>query len=332
MGREGQRKVVIRKLPTDVTEEQFLASVAEFKGRYNWSYFRPGKTSIFPNRSRPGVAYLRFADPSTVYDFHSFVEGGSMVVGGKVIQPQVEFAPCQRIPRARKTRDSRQGRYESDRDYMAFLASLEAKSEAPPTPEINADAHDDRGGGEETEANAEPVAPIVAFLHKKTLEKKRRAAAEAAARKKAAAAVARRRDEQRAQKRRKDKKKQPHKLKSKGPSQQQKQQQHRGQGGKGGKGGKRQQRRTNQKRNPQQAQSMLTLGQFTVMRRVPATTEEQKRGSEAKGRSDVAGAERQGAHSGGDRGNKKRRGKRNQQRRKDQRSRDGGSGTGSQRN
>ncbi|GAB5369664.1 hypothetical protein AAMO2058_001424600 [Amorphochlora amoebiformis] len=165
-------KVVVRCLPKGLSKQDFLDSVKSFEEKYSWSYFRPGKKSVFPARSRPGVAYLYFQDTSDVYKFHEFIQKEGIVYKGKTFKPQVEFAPFQKVPKRKLPSDSRKGKYQKDSHYSSFIEKFEAKNVELPGEEKNLQ---EKSNAQEKEAEEEQpeIPPIIAFLTQKSSRKSR---------------------------------------------------------------------------------------------------------------------------------------------------------------
>mmetsp|Transcript_9911 Transcript_9911/g.13732 ORF Transcript_9911/g.13732 Transcript_9911/m.13732 type:complete len:323 (-) Transcript_9911:746-1714(-) len=158
--RPAKKKIVIRNLPVQMDLQSLQSILKPFEKKYSWSYFRPGKSSIFPSRNRPGLAYLYFPNPSDIFDIVSFVQAGNFVFNEKVIKPQVEYAPSQSIPRKNLPKDNRQGRYDTDVHYLNYIKSFEENEEKIPGTNEEEKKQSDGQEGEE-------IAPIVAFLAKK---------------------------------------------------------------------------------------------------------------------------------------------------------------------
>mmetsp|Transcript_4597 Transcript_4597/g.6501 ORF Transcript_4597/g.6501 Transcript_4597/m.6501 type:complete len:410 (-) Transcript_4597:212-1441(-) len=159
-----QGKVVVRNLPRSLDEEKFYEIVKSFEGKYSWSYFRPGKSSMFPSRNRPGVAFMYFPNESDIFELLNFAENGGFALNERSFKPQIEFAPCQHLPKKSYPKDSREGRYKTDLHYMDFIDAEEEKIEILPSAELQLEEEEKRRQGKEGLEETEDIAPIVAFL------------------------------------------------------------------------------------------------------------------------------------------------------------------------
>ncbi|KTW30180.1 hypothetical protein T552_00657 [Pneumocystis carinii B80] len=121
-------KVVVRYLPSSLSEEEFKNSIKEcISEEIEWFTFLPGKIST--NRSkndRYGRAYIKFKSLETLIGFyksinrHVFSEEKN-----KEQKVLVEFAPFQKIPRLEKQKhDVRQGTIDEDPEYIEFQETL----------------------------------------------------------------------------------------------------------------------------------------------------------------------------------------------------------------
>jgi hypothetical protein len=63
---------------------------------------------------RPSVAYINFHSADSIGAFHTrFVDQVLTDKNGNEYRTQIEYAPYQRIPRLKKPKDPRQGKYEN---------------------------------------------------------------------------------------------------------------------------------------------------------------------------------------------------------------------------
>ncbi|KAJ3280888.1 hypothetical protein HK104_000345 [Borealophlyctis nickersoniae] len=134
-------KAVVRRLPPNVPEEIFIQSVEKWIGDTDWTQFIPGK--LAKSKAKENVysrAYFNFKSVDALLEF-SKAYGGHLFVDGKghEYRALVEFAPFQRVPKKRKKADARMNTIEQDPDYIAFLESLNPKTDVPSS-ESNAPA------------------------------------------------------------------------------------------------------------------------------------------------------------------------------------------------
>ena len=122
--------MVIRKVPPNVTEQEFLAHPAVSK-------YIPCSTKCFlfnqglvdplaPLLTRNGVCYAVFAHADDIPLLASdlTVAGLFSDANGQPARLEVEFAPNQRFVKKRYPNDLLQDSIEVDADYQAFLKSL----------------------------------------------------------------------------------------------------------------------------------------------------------------------------------------------------------------
>jgi len=121
-----RKKLVIRKIPPNVTETDFKQALSSYTQVLQLASFRQGHVESLPSLSRDGVAYIRFRRAQDIFDFsvqfpqqHTFQDEK-----GNPIKVEVEYAPFQRPPRGRGGRDHLENTIENDPDYQAFAASL----------------------------------------------------------------------------------------------------------------------------------------------------------------------------------------------------------------
>ena len=155
-----QTKVIIRRLPPDITEERFREIINPFPD-HTYFYLAPGDQTLGPlGCSR---AYITFEKEEEIVFFRDQYDG--MILesekGGKY-RAIVEFAPYQGIPKKRKA-DYRCGTIDKDSDYQSFLQSLDSRPE--PRPSVKLETY-----LEELEANKiqdVQVTPLIEYLREK---------------------------------------------------------------------------------------------------------------------------------------------------------------------
>uniref|UniRef100_A0A1B6MB38 UPF3 domain-containing protein n=1 Tax=Graphocephala atropunctata TaxID=36148 RepID=A0A1B6MB38_9HEMI len=120
-------KVVVRRLPPSMTEEQFKNQVSPLP-EIDYFYFVPADMSLMPNAFCR--AYINFVDQSDLFIFTQKFDGYVFVDSkGNEFPAIVEFAPFQRIPKNRPNRkkDPKVGTIEADPGFIAFKERLEAE-------------------------------------------------------------------------------------------------------------------------------------------------------------------------------------------------------------
>ena len=128
-----QTKVVMRKLPPDLTEEKLLEILGDDIPPHNYFYFAAGDPTLGAlSFSR---AYFSFTEESSILPFRDKHDGLYLESeSGAKYRAVVEFAPYQGMPKRLKRKpDARMATIEQDSDYQSFLESLEKKVKPPPT-------------------------------------------------------------------------------------------------------------------------------------------------------------------------------------------------------
>ena len=130
-----QRKVIIRRLPPDFTEEKLREKIDPFPDHV-YFYFCPGD----PTLGNLGFsrAYIAFEREEDILPFRNCYDGMMLegVKGGKY-RAIVEFAPYQGVPKKPKRKvDVRCGTIDKDPDYQAFIQSLESRPEPRPSVQL----------------------------------------------------------------------------------------------------------------------------------------------------------------------------------------------------
>ncbi|XP_046674240.1 regulator of nonsense transcripts 3B isoform X1 [Homalodisca vitripennis] len=121
-------KIVVRRLPPSMTEEQFKNQVSPLPD-IDYFYFVPADMSLTPNAFCR--AYINFVDQADLFIFTQKFDGYVFVDSKGTEYPAVvEFAPFQRIPKNRPNRkkDPKVGTIEADPSFIAFKERLEAES------------------------------------------------------------------------------------------------------------------------------------------------------------------------------------------------------------
>jgi regulator of nonsense transcripts 3 len=135
-----------------------------FAGRYNWLYFRPGKTST--KQQRYSRAYIDLKTPDDVIEFAEFF-GGHVFVNEKGTQFKtiVEYSPSQRVPKQWSKRDGRGGTIHKDPEYLEFLELISKPVENLPSAEIQLERREAERAGASREAPI--VTPLMDFIRQK---------------------------------------------------------------------------------------------------------------------------------------------------------------------
>ncbi|KAL8924064.1 MAG: hypothetical protein Q9172_002863 [Xanthocarpia lactea] len=179
-------KLVIRRLPPGLTEDEFETSLGEDwkvgSGKVDWAVFKPGKVSKDPSKpSKPSRAYLNLTKQEYIGFLSDTVRNAKFndakasskdyVLLGP---PSVEYAPYPKIPHSKLRRDNRQGTIDQDPEFIEFLESL-----TNPVPK--ASTVDQRVGLDGKSKDKITTTPLVQFLKDKKANKAKEAAAVAAA-------------------------------------------------------------------------------------------------------------------------------------------------------
>ncbi|KAH9619372.1 hypothetical protein KSS87_011673 [Heliosperma pusillum] len=161
-------KVVIRHLPPTLSLSSFFDQIdARFSSTYNWSSFRPGKSSY--KNQKFARAYINFNKPEDVIEFSEFF-GGHVFVNEKGTQYKaiVEYAPSQRVPKPIGKKDGREGTIHKDPEYMEFLERVSKPVENLPSADIQLERREaERAGVHE----APVITPLMDFVRKKRAAK-----------------------------------------------------------------------------------------------------------------------------------------------------------------
>ncbi|XP_055837786.1 regulator of nonsense transcripts 3B [Episyrphus balteatus] len=122
-------KVIIRRLPPTMTEEEFLKQIDPLPEHDNYYYAAADWSLGFDATCR---AYITFKNHEDIFLFRDRFDGYVFVdTKGEEYPAIVEFAPFQGLPKnkARKT-DPKVGTIESEQHYINFLQKLEEDREA----------------------------------------------------------------------------------------------------------------------------------------------------------------------------------------------------------
>ena len=169
-------KLIVRWLPSKLTEEEFRLSVAKWQDSIAWLRFEAGTVpegGVGGQRPTPGCAYLQIRNPEVAVELSTALDGaGYRDSAGMMCRCMVEWAPCQRVP-VQSREDSRAGSLEQDEGYKAFVDDL-TKEKPPP---VSAEAALEAREKEKAKREGEVVmTPLLQYLK----EKQQRAAAKKA--------------------------------------------------------------------------------------------------------------------------------------------------------
>ncbi|BDA51330.1 probable regulator of nonsense transcripts 3A at N-terminal half [Coccomyxa sp. Obi] len=160
-------KVVIRKLPPNVAEDDVRDLVNKIAAKYTWFSFVQGKTSV--RRVVHSRCYVNFEDPAGIPAFKAAVEGHAFVTDrGSQFRGCVEYAPFQKVPEGKPKRDPREGTFEKDPDFLAFVESLSAQPEALPSGDAVGSSGQKAG-----EDSGPQITALMAYLQEKHSLKKK---------------------------------------------------------------------------------------------------------------------------------------------------------------
>ncbi|CAK1540088.1 unnamed protein product [Leptosia nina] len=127
-------KIILRRLPSSMTEEAFLEQVSPIP-EHDYFYFAKPDSSLGNNLySR---AYINFVNVDDIYLFRDKFDG-YVFLDEKGVEHVgiVEYAPFQRIPKKKKKKDPKCGTLESDPIYQEFLENLNKDQEVDNQPKL----------------------------------------------------------------------------------------------------------------------------------------------------------------------------------------------------
>jgi len=130
-------KVVVRRLPPDMTEETLFETFTEIP-EYNFFYFASSDPSF--GELATSRAYFSFTEESSIIPFRDKYDGLPLESSkGLKYRAVIEFAPYQGIPkRTKKKPDSRTATIEQDQDYLSFKETAHDRKEPLTMAEIAA--------------------------------------------------------------------------------------------------------------------------------------------------------------------------------------------------
>lgn len=184
-------KILVRKLPPAMTEDEFKTHTAEWIDFDNIEYFSFVKGKVSEDRakaSRHAGSSIKFKSQEQIVALREGIEGRIFTDSrGNQARPQVEFAPFQKIPKKTTKRDARQGTIDQDPEYIAFLEILKtgAPLQAASTlPSINATVNPADGVvGTDKPLDKPTSTPLIEFIRAQKAAGASASAAEKAAKK-----------------------------------------------------------------------------------------------------------------------------------------------------
>ncbi|CAG0887003.1 unnamed protein product [Darwinula stevensoni] len=122
------RKVVVRRLPPTMTQEDFLQQVSPLPENDYFCFVKADMTYGTHAYTRAYINFFRQEDMITfweTFDGYVFVDQK-----GHEYPAVIELAPFQKVPRARnRKKDGKSGTAESDPEYQAFLENIKSPEE-----------------------------------------------------------------------------------------------------------------------------------------------------------------------------------------------------------
>ncbi|KAI5635607.1 smg-4/UPF3 family domain-containing protein [Phthorimaea operculella] len=160
-------KIILRRLPPTMTEEQFLEQVSPIP-EHDYFYFAKPDPSLANNLySR---AYINFINVEDIYLFRDKFDGYIFLdEKGVEYMGIVEYAPFQRIPKKKKKKDPKCGTIESDPIYQEFYESLTKEPEPENQPKLEYSYPISDGNDKKVQST-----PLLEYLAARKLDKRGR--------------------------------------------------------------------------------------------------------------------------------------------------------------
>uniref|UniRef100_H2ZBY5 UPF3 domain-containing protein n=1 Tax=Ciona savignyi TaxID=51511 RepID=H2ZBY5_CIOSA len=164
-----QTKVVIRRLPPGLTEEQFIELIGAMPP-HDYFRFVSGDRSLAPNNFCR--AYINFLNVDDILRFRDRFDGFEFEFKNGQKHPcVVEFAPFQKVPKKNKRKeDSKVDTIDQDSDYQKFLETLSAEEEKEI---LDVEKYLEELEGREKKNHKMVETPLTAFLKLKRDERKK---------------------------------------------------------------------------------------------------------------------------------------------------------------
>eukprot|EP00300_Choanocystis_sp_HF-7_P028664 c34498_g1_i1.p1 GENE.c34498_g1_i1~~c34498_g1_i1.p1 ORF type:complete len:216 (+),score=33.96 c34498_g1_i1:135-782(+) len=147
-------KVVLRRLPPSLTEEQLRTRLQTVLPKTNYFSFTQG--SLGPNASLFSRACLNFLSAADAVEFGASFKGVTFLDEAGVVYPMsIEYAPFQRVPRSVPFQATvGNGSLDTDTLFLAFQDELRMRAQTLPSAEAVVEAR-------EKEARARGDAPMI---------------------------------------------------------------------------------------------------------------------------------------------------------------------------
>ncbi|XP_054718066.1 regulator of nonsense transcripts 3B-like isoform X2 [Uloborus diversus] len=169
-----QTKVVIRRLPPLMTEDQFVEQISPIP-EHDYMYFVKADMSLGSHGfSR---AYINFLIPEDIFIFKDKFDGYVFLDNkGNEYPAIVEFSPFQKIPKKRnKKRDAKCGTIANDPDYLKFLEGLKNPDDVT-LPSAEAYLEEIESREKELKANngvPKATTPLIEYLKARKIEQQK---------------------------------------------------------------------------------------------------------------------------------------------------------------
>ncbi|KAL4712649.1 hypothetical protein ACJJTC_007946 [Scirpophaga incertulas] len=160
-------KIILRRLPPNMTEEDFLDQVSPIP-EHDYFYFAKPDVSLGNNvYSR---AYINFVNVEDIFLFRDKFDG-YIFLDDKGVEYVgiVEYAPFQRIPKKKKKKDPKCGTIESDPIYQEFIESLNKEVEIENQPKLEYSYPVSDGNEKKVQST-----PLLEYLAARKLDKRGR--------------------------------------------------------------------------------------------------------------------------------------------------------------
>ncbi|XP_033118090.1 regulator of nonsense transcripts 3B-like [Anneissia japonica] len=197
-------KVVIRRLPPTLTEENFVEQISPMPQNDYFCFVKAERCLAPFAFSR---AYLNFTSQEDIISFSEKWDGHVFLdTNGREYVAVVEFAPYTKVPKKPSSRkvDPRSGTIEDDDDYKKFLESLEVTVEPLPSAETFLEEIEQKNNDKKA---IEMTTPLLDYLKNKRAERIKAREDAKEERKRKEQERQKRRDEERRKKREEERKK-----------------------------------------------------------------------------------------------------------------------------
>ncbi|CAL8083771.1 unnamed protein product [Calicophoron daubneyi] len=179
-------KVIIRRLPPKLTEEEFLRIVDPLPSHTYFRFCKPDPTFGSLGLSR---AYVNFSDIDALFEFKERFDNYVFVDSeGNESLALVEFAVCQSLASSKESAtgrrseklDKKQGTLNDDPEFIAFKKALEPHESGTETPENETKKTCWEAILEEIQAResasdkSQEVTPLLAFINQREQEARRK--------------------------------------------------------------------------------------------------------------------------------------------------------------